>query len=247
MATQYLDLVNKLLRRFNEVELTQSNFANVRGVQALAKDAILYGLNTINQQNWKWPFNYISGSGTTITCVVGQTEYTYPTSAEDVDFDNIYLLKNTSLSITATQLHKIGHDQYKRNFRECDLNATAAAQYGIPAWCFRTPGLMIGVSPKPKLAYTFTANYWIQPTPPSTYSDTTRIDTRFDDVIVDGGESYMYSVRKNLQQSDAADKSFQKGIKRMRTLLINDSADMSSTVSNVGRGGGGSSLYIRTL
>ena len=40
MPSTYLDLTNKLLRKINEVEISEADFSNTRGVQTLAKDAI---------------------------------------------------------------------------------------------------------------------------------------------------------------------------------------------------------------
>ena len=242
----YLSLVNTLLNGFNEVNLTSSTFGNARGVHALARDAILYSLNRINQQNWKWPFNYIDNGATNeILLTIGNSYYNYPTNAEDVDFDNIYLKKDTALSVSATRLVKIGHDQYKRYLKDRDQNAVTTAAYSIPQYAFRTPGLQIGVSPKPKLAYTILVPYWLQPTAPTTYNSVSTVPTRFDDVIIDGAEIYLHKMRKNEGARDTAEKAFQEQIKRMRKLLINENADMESTMSIPPKGR--SLLYLNAL
>ena len=41
MAYDFLELVNKINRRLNEVELTSSNFATAKGAYASIKDSIL--------------------------------------------------------------------------------------------------------------------------------------------------------------------------------------------------------------
>ncbi len=244
--TQYLDLVNKLLNRFNEVNLTSATFNTARGVHALAKDAILYAINQLNQQNWKWPFNYVDNdSSNEILMTIGQQYYNYPTGAEDVDFDNIYLKKDTTLNINAVRLGSIGHDQYKRYLKDRDQNATLSTQYSVPSYCFRTPALQIGVSPKPQYAYTLLVPYWAQPTAPATYTDTTSIPTRFDDVIVDGAEVYMHKMRKNEAAMATAQKTFEDQVKRMRKLLINSFSDMESTMLQPPRGR--SLLYLNAL
>lgn len=244
--TTYLDLTNKLLNRFNEVNLTSATFGNARSVHALAKDAILYAINQINQQNWKWPFNYVDEDTTNdVLLVIGTQIYDYPTGAEDIDFDNIYLKPDSTLSIAATRLQKIGHDQYKRYLKDRDKNATTASQYGAPQYTFRTPGLQIGISPKPRYAYTITAPYWLQPTAPSGYNDATTIPTRFDDVIVDGAEVYMQKMRKNEGAMTTAQKTFDDQVKRMRKLLINESSDMESTMLTPPSGR--SLLYLNSL
>lgn len=245
-SSTYLVLVNKLLNRFNEVNLTSTTFGNARGVHALAKDAIIYSLNQVNQVNWKWPFNYVEGTAANnVLLVIGTNEYAYPTGAEDIDFDNIYLAKNTTLSVSAVRLARIGHDQYKRNLKDRDLNAVAVADYGQPSYVYRTPGLMIGISPKPKYAYTITAPYWAQPTQLLVFGDTSTVPDRFDDAIIDGGEVYMQAQRKNELARKSAEDSFNAQIKRMRKILINESADMEST--QIQKPAGRSLLYLNSL
>ena len=39
-ASTYLELVNNVLRDFNEVELTSSNFTSSRGIQTVVKDYV---------------------------------------------------------------------------------------------------------------------------------------------------------------------------------------------------------------
>ena len=55
MAT-YGFLVNKLIRKVNEVETTSATFNTAIGVTATAKDAIIDALDTIYNRKYKWPF-----------------------------------------------------------------------------------------------------------------------------------------------------------------------------------------------
>ena len=57
MPSTYIDLTNALLRRLNEVEIEVADFADVRGVQALAKDAVRASIAKINAAEFEWPFN----------------------------------------------------------------------------------------------------------------------------------------------------------------------------------------------
>jgi hypothetical protein len=54
----YVTLVNQLLRRLNEVALDTAGdgFSGVRGVQALAKDAINSSIRRILQDGHEFPF-----------------------------------------------------------------------------------------------------------------------------------------------------------------------------------------------
>jgi len=73
MAVTYVQLVNELLRRMNEVALDTagSGFSSVKGVHALAKDAVNNSIREILQHNQEWPFTLttytetlVSGTGT---------------------------------------------------------------------------------------------------------------------------------------------------------------------------------------
>ena len=61
-----------VLRRINEVELTSSEFADCRGVQALVKDAVKASIAKINQAEFEWPFN---SAEHTQVLTAGQSEY----------------------------------------------------------------------------------------------------------------------------------------------------------------------------
>lgn len=227
----FLVLTNKLLRRFNEVELTQSTFGNAKGVHGLAKDAIVASLNDINQQNWKWPFNYVGANTGSIyvTGVIGQEIYDYPLTAEDIDLDNIYI-QPISGGISATQLVRIDHDQYKRHYRKEALDADTVAEYSPPTMVTRTPDAKMIVHPKPDLAYVFIVPHWVIPTEPVAYSDTVRIPSRFDDVIAEGAMWHLHSMRGNLQEASLTKKeAFLARVKHMRTLLINQNNSMTDT------------------
>ena len=59
MAYDFLELVNKINRRLNEVELTSSNFSTATGFYAQAKDAVNHSIRDINQQQYNYPFNHV--------------------------------------------------------------------------------------------------------------------------------------------------------------------------------------------
>ena len=65
MATTYLQLTNELLREFNEVELTSSNFSSSVGVQSHIKDLVNRAyLDMVNEEP-QWPFLAVGESGST--------------------------------------------------------------------------------------------------------------------------------------------------------------------------------------
>jgi hypothetical protein len=70
MAYDFLGLVNDVNRRLNEVELTSTNFAAAGGFYGHAKDAVNAALQDIDQQQFEWPFNFISQNETLVAGTV---------------------------------------------------------------------------------------------------------------------------------------------------------------------------------
>ncbi|MAO19229.1 MAG: hypothetical protein CMJ25_00635 [Phycisphaerae bacterium] len=59
MAT-YINLVNELLRRLNEVQIDLANFGTTKNVQSLAKDAVNSSIREILQEAQEWPFTLVT-------------------------------------------------------------------------------------------------------------------------------------------------------------------------------------------
>ena len=88
MASSYLQLTNRVIRRFNEVELTAANFAAATGFQAFAKDAINDAVQDINEAETFWPFNVATQTDTLARGIVSRD---LPTGYRMVDFESFFL------------------------------------------------------------------------------------------------------------------------------------------------------------
>tara|TARA_Y100000593_G_scaffold90233_1_gene176195 strand:+ start:1438 stop:2502 length:1065 start_codon:yes stop_codon:yes gene_type:complete len=91
MASNYLTLVNNVLRDMNEVELTSSNFATSRGVQTTVKDYVNRSISDILNAELNWPFTRSEGA---IDVIAGKQLYSYASissSLKYIDYDNIFL------------------------------------------------------------------------------------------------------------------------------------------------------------
>jgi hypothetical protein len=91
MASTYLTLVNNVLRDFNEVELTSSNFGSSRGVQTTVKDYINRSITDLINSELNWPFTQATGS---IDVIAGKQLYSHASIASTlkyVDYDNMFL------------------------------------------------------------------------------------------------------------------------------------------------------------
>ena len=78
MAYNYLDLVNEINRRLNEVELSTTNFLTAKGFYQTAKDAVNSSIRHINHEEYNWPWNHREEEE---TLTAGIARYPYP---EDV-------------------------------------------------------------------------------------------------------------------------------------------------------------------
>ena len=218
MPSTYLELCNQTLRRLNEVEIAADDFANVRGVQALVKDAIKAAIARVNQSEFEWPFNSAQHNA---TLVVGQSEYSWPDFFKVADMNTFQIVANNSLNVNYKTLKVLDRDDWYKNHRDDDYNAGSAGR-GVPEYVFDTHGNGYGVSPSPDKAYGLTLRYYLNYSNLVNQDDVTRIPTSFDTVIVDGALYHMYMFKDNTASAQAAFMSFEKGLKDLQTLYINN-------------------------
>lgn len=223
--SNYVTLVNKLLLRLNEVALDTGGegFDNVRGVQALAKDAINNSIREILQEAQEWPFlknTYVQ------TLTIGTREYSYPADYSSADIETFYLKKTEALGNEPTHLNVITYEDYTQNFRSIDDNGNE----GAPRRIYQTYEEKFGVSPVPDKAYEIEYIYWSFPSDLVSFNEDCIIPTRFDSVIVDGAMMYLMRFRSNDQSAMVHQQKFIEGIKRMRRVLLDDPTYVRSTV-----------------
>jgi len=113
MAETYLTLTNKVLARLNEVQLTTSSFANARGIQTQAKNAINESVRYINQKEFQYPFNH---STKTETLVPGTVRYSIPTTAKTVDYNTFRMVKDSDLGSSGGRLYIINYNDYINSY-----------------------------------------------------------------------------------------------------------------------------------
>ncbi len=84
----FLQLTNDVLEKTNEVVLTSGTFSSSRGVQNVAKQAVLDAVNIIMGSEQEWPFNVVN---TTVSILPGIARYALPTDYSAVDWGSFYL------------------------------------------------------------------------------------------------------------------------------------------------------------
>jgi hypothetical protein len=217
MATTYLELTNRVLRRLNEVTIDSADFLTVRGIQAAAKDAVLDAIREINAQKFEWPFNATSGSQ---LLIVGQEEYSWPIDFKMVDWESFYIEKDTSIGVDNNRrLEVLNKDEWYKQYRTDDLDSTTDG-VELPRYVFESNNGGFGVTPSPDEAYTVHFNYWEKHTDLSAHGDTSEIPTEFDYVITYGALMHMFIFLDNDERAAKYEQNFSKGIADMAFILI---------------------------
>lgn len=225
MPSTYIALCNQVLRRLNEVEISEADFGSVRGVQALVKDAVKSAVAKINQAEFGWPFN---AAEETDTLIVGQEEYTWPQYFKVADWNSFQIQANDSQNIGYKTLKHIDRDEWYSKYRDDDYAAGSAGR-GVPEFIFAGHGNGYGVSPSPNKAYTLKFRYYMNYADITNATDVTRIPESYDTVIIDGAIYHMYMFKDNLEAAQGAFIAFERGIKDLQTLYINDDVYIRDT------------------
>jgi len=222
----FLSLTNELLRRLNEVQIDQADFANVKNVQALAKDAINSSIRQMLQDAQEWPFTLVTYEQ---TLVAGTNAYNFPADYSKADWDTFYIKQLTSENNTPKKLNLITYDQYLTYYRSVeDLSGETGRT--DPDYVYMTQDTKFGVTPVPDASYVVEYRYWKYPADLVAYDDTAVIPDRFKHVVIDGAMMYMMLFRSNEQSATMHSQKFEDGIKMMRRLVVDQSVNVISTI-----------------
>ena len=235
MPTSFLDLTNALLRRLNEVEISQADFLNTRGVQSLAKDAVKSSISKINQMEFEWPFN---ASLHTQVLVAGQSEYGLPDDHKISDWDSFQIIQDNEVGSEYGDLEYISRNDWYVNSRDSDFSSGSKGR-GVPHKVFPSHGLGYGVTPAPDKAYTLRFRYFLNYTSLVASTDTPRVPSAFDTTIVDGALYYMYMFKDNAESASATLQVFSEGVKALQSIYINHLDHISDRRVNFGGFSGG--------
>ena len=225
MPSTYIDLCNKTLRRLNEVEIAETGFGSVRGVQALVKDAVKAAVARINQSEFGWPFNAAEESDTLIQ---GQTEYSWPQFFKVADWNSFQIQADTNLGTGFKTLKFIEQDEWYSTYRDDDYTAGSSGR-DIPEFIFPSHGNGYGVSPSPNKTYALKFRYFLNYSDLTNASDVTRIPESYDTVLIDGALYHMYLFKDNIESAQLASMAFEKGVKDLQTLYINNNISIRDT------------------
>ena len=249
MAT-YLNLTNELLRELNEVVLTSSNFSSAVGIQGHAKDCINRAYNDIVMAEPQWSFLATGESGATdpfygnvyVETTAGTRWYELKESSSSitadygsVDWDNFYLttigVSGASTPYTSRNLKFITTEEWKDHLRESENIDDADTQtYGEPKFIIRSPDARkFGVSPIPDKVYRVWFFAWDLPTALDAHGDATVFPDVYNPVLMARARYHFHQFKDAPQQAAFALEDYKKGLKQMRSALMNPTPKDMST------------------
>lgn len=233
MAYNFLTLTNDVCKRLNEVELTSSNFASAVGQYGTIKDSVNYAIRDINIDQYEWPFNY---STHTETLVAGTARYAFPADYKTSSNDTFRIKRDASLGNATVNLKEKLYEEYLTVFLDQEYNTSDTSIRKLPEFVFKTPNLGYVLAPVPDQAYDLIYEYYTIPEDLEAYDDVPTIPFQFRKIIGDGAVYYNYLFRGDIENAQLIKQHFDKGVDRMRSLYINRTLYLKSTMRTQGSG-----------
>ena len=250
MATTYLQLTNELLRELNEVVLTSANFSSAIGIQAHAQDCINRAYKDIVMSEPQWGFLATGESGATdpfygnvyVETVAGTRWYelkaassSITTDYGSVDWDNFYLttigVSGESAPYTSQNINFVTLEEWKDHRRETENEDDANAQnWGEPKFVIRSPdSRKFGLSPIPDKVYRAWFYAWDLPTALDAHGDAIVFPDVYSPVLMARARYHFHQFKDAPQQAAFALEDYNKGLKQMRSSLMNPTPKYMST------------------
>ena len=232
MASTFMDLTNKILRRVNDVEITESDFVSAKGIQGAAKDYIQDIVKEINSSRIDWPFNAVEH---TQVLQVGVEEYAWPLYFTAADWNSFQIQKDDVLNINHKQLKPISREEWYDYFRDTDYDSEDDGK-NIPSFVFPSHGQGFGVTPSPNEEYTLKYRYYKTPASLVNFDDEVTIYDKFDYVILAGAMYYMNLFKENAEAADRMNAKYKEGLRDMMNALLPNVTHMEDRRVNLGGG-----------
>ena len=211
MATTYLTLANEALRELNEVTLTASNFSSAVGIQAFVKEAINRSLNDIANAEPQLPFFAVA------------TDYA------SIDWDDFYI---TTIGVSGEEAPFVSRGlrfislgdwrRYVRDSENADDAKGSDASHGEPRFVIRSPDhRKFGLSPIPDKVYNVHFYAYSKPTELSSFDDAIVLPDQYASIVLARTRYYIHQFKENMQQAAFALDDYRRGMKSMKSNLIN--------------------------
>ena len=240
MAT-YLNLTNELLREFNEVILTSTNFGSAIGVQQHAKDTINRAYLDIVNEEPSWPFLATGESGATdpmygnvyVETTANTRWYELKAASSSITSDYGYIdwsnflvttvgVSGESAPYLAENLRFKTTEEWKDYYRKSENTDDAGdAAGGEPKRVFRSPDARkFGLSPIPDKVYRIWFYAYDLPTELDAHGDATVFPDLYKPVLIARARYYMNQFKENNQAAAFALQDYKDGLKSMKSNLL---------------------------
>ena len=217
MSYNYLNLVNDINRRLNEVELSTATFAAATGFYSFAKDSVNAAIRHINQEEFEWPWNHVEEIE---VLSVGEVRYSVPYDSKSVNMNSFRIKRNADLNVETVKLKLLSYEEYLDKYGDSQYNSSTDT-HSVPRFVVRTPSRELIFHPAPNKEYEVVYEYYRSGYDLELYTDVPTLPEQYRGVIVDGSMYYVYQFRGDLQAAQLAFQKFEQGIKQLRSLHIN--------------------------
>lgn len=219
--TTYIEIVNKLCRRLNEVEIPEDQFDSVIGVQAMLKDGIIDTLDMIFQTKYKWPF---LATEATVVMTPSDQEYAWPADFLSVDWKSFRMVKDDVLGVRNKTLKFLNREEWYAYYRDDDYDSNPSGR-NLPEFVFNNHGLGWGISPNPDRAYTINYKYFRQAVRPEAATDVIDLPQEYEYLLIQGGLMHGYLFLDNNERSTIAEKRRDDALRDMSNTLLGNQAE----------------------
>jgi len=217
MKYDYINLVNDINRRLNEVELNTSNFTAATGYYSFAKDSINASIRHINQEEFEWPWNHVEE---TEVLAVGEVRYSMPHDSKTINMNTFRIKRNSGLNVKTVKLKVLTYEEWLDKHADSEYNSSSST-FGTPTHIVRTPSRELIFYPAPDKAYEVVYEYFRLGFELESATDVPSLPEQYKHTIVDGAMYYVYQFRGDNQAAQLALQKFEQGIKQLRSLHIN--------------------------
>ena len=248
MTLTYLNLVNQLCQKVNEVELNSSNFAGAGGFYAVCKSAVNRTISEINSQQVFWRFNWKEGA---YVLNAGQSRLAWPSNAKVIDFDSFRISGSTSIVEGAVDrnwwedsfwlddtnastfytynqtsdleykikwLRKLNYDQFNKDYAYLEYDTGAR---NVPYFVCDGPSYNVIVHPTPVERTPLLFDYYVKHTDLNLFDDEPTIPDEYREVIYLGALRDVYDFREDEQQAMKFEEKFRDAVADMRREHLN--------------------------
>ena len=217
MAYDYINLVNDINRRLNEVELEIDNFSTATGYYSFAKDSINAAIRHVNQEEFEWPWNHVEE---TEVLSIGEVRYSMPYDSNTINMNTFRIKRDANLNVDTVKLKVLSYEEYLDKYADSEYNSSTDSN-GVPRYVIRTPSRELIFYPAPNAAYEVVYEYFRTGFDLEESTDVPTLPEQYRHTIIDGAMYYVYQFRGDMQAAQLALQKFEQGIKQLRSLHIN--------------------------